>query len=41
LSFSKIRGTAKNHVGFTLGRNSAIRRGSAQTVTESPLVTGR
>ena len=41
LSFSKIRGTAKNHVGLTLGRYSAILRGSAQMCTERPLVIGR
>ena len=30
LSFSKMRGTAKNQVGFTFGRNSTILRGSGQ-----------
>ena len=35
-AFSQIRGTAKNQVGLTAGRNSMILRGSGQTVIESP-----
>ena len=36
LSFSHTRGTAKNHVGLTAGRNSPIRRGSGQVVIVIP-----
>ena len=35
LSFSQMRGTAKNHVGWTCGSNSTIRRGSGQVVIVS------
>ena len=40
-SFSQIRGTAKNQVGRTSGRNSMILRGSGQIVIENPRITGR
>ena len=36
LSFSHTRGTAKNQVGLTAGRNSPIRRGSGQVVIVMP-----
>ena len=32
LSFSQIRGTAKNHVGCTAGRNETTSRGFGQQV---------
>ena len=32
LSFSQMRGTAKNHVGCTCGSTSTMRRGSGQVV---------
>jgi hypothetical protein len=41
LSFSQIRGTAKNQVGLTLGRKEMISRGFGQIVTEGPRITGK
>ena len=41
LSFSQMRGTAKNQVGRTFGRKSTISRGSGQIVTVQPRITGR
>ena len=41
LSFSKMRGTAKNQVGRTAASESPILRGSGQIVTLTPLITGR
>jgi hypothetical protein len=39
--FSQIRGTAKNQVGWTAAKNSAIFRESGQVVTVAPWMIGR
>ncbi len=41
LSFSQMRGTAKNQFGWTSGRNCTIVRGSGQAVTCPANTTGK
>ena len=41
LSFSQMRGTAKNQVGRTSGRYATTWRGSGQQVVEKPTNIGR
>ncbi len=41
LSFSQIRGTAKNHVGRTSGMYPITWRGSGQSVVVNPIIIGR